>query len=84
MGGNQRSPSNILNGNPKALRFFTKAQVAIHCSANDCWIVIDKKVYNVTKFLSRHPGTAQVLLKAAGTGRDVKEQFDAQGHSKLA
>lgn len=27
-----------------------------HTSQNDCWLVINGKVYNVTDFLDEHPG----------------------------
>lgn len=27
-----------------------------HASQNDCWLVINGKVYNVTDFLDEHPG----------------------------
>ena len=43
------------------------AEVAKHNSKKSCWIVIDSKVYDVTGFLSAHPGGATVLLKQAGT-----------------
>ena len=50
-----------------------------HTSRNDCWMVIDGKVYDVTKFLQDHPGGEEVLLEVAGT--DASEAFDDVGHS---
>ncbi len=35
---------------------FTKEEVAKHNKAEDCWIIVHNKVYDVTKFLSEHPG----------------------------
>lgn len=43
------------------------AEVAKHNSKKSCWIVIDSKVYDVTAFLSKHPGGAAIILKQAGT-----------------
>lgn len=37
-------------------RKITLAEVAQHNKADDLWIVVAGKVYDVTKFLSEHPG----------------------------
>lgn len=49
-------------------------QVALHNTAADCWVAVHGKVYNVTEFLSSHPGGKKVLLRAAGT--DATALFD--------
>lgn len=43
------------------------AEVAKHNSKNDCWMVLDSKVYDVSKFVFEHPGGATILLKNAGS-----------------
>ena len=43
------------------------AEVAKHNSQKSCWIVLESNVYDVTTFLSLHPGGAGILLKQAGT-----------------
>jgi len=48
-------------------------QVAQHSTENDCWIVVDNKVYDVTKFLHEHPGGKRILMKVAG--QDATQQF---------
>ena len=35
---------------------FTLAEVAKHNTDADCWLVIEGVVYDVTEFLSEHPG----------------------------
>ncbi|XVE55797.1 hypothetical protein DITRI_Ditri03aG0185900 [Diplodiscus trichospermus] len=61
---------------------FTLSQVAQHKSRKDCWLVIDGRVLNVTKFLEEHPGGEEVLLESAG--KDATKEFKDIGHSKSA
>ncbi|KAF1965226.1 mitochondrial cytochrome-like protein b2 [Bimuria novae-zelandiae CBS 107.79] len=49
------------------------AEIAKHDSKKSCWIVLDSNVYDVTNFLSKHPGGAAIILKQAGT--DATEEF---------
>ncbi|KAF2108048.1 mitochondrial cytochrome-like protein b2 [Lophiotrema nucula] len=49
------------------------AEVAKHNSRKSCWIVLDSKVYDITSFLSKHPGGAATLLKQAGS--DATTEF---------
>lgn len=60
---------------------FTMEEVAKHDLENDCWIVVKDKVYDVTKYLTLHPGGAESILITAGM--DSTEEFEAI-HSKKA
>ena len=41
-------------------------------------------MYNVSKFILSHPGGSMTLLDAAGTGKDFKDEFEAEDHSGKA
>ncbi|KAL4888251.1 FMN-dependent dehydrogenase-domain-containing protein [Aspergillus ambiguus] len=42
------------------------SDVLSHNSPNDCWIVIDGKVWDVTQFAQDHPGGASTIYRYAG------------------
>merc|ERR1712086_267110 len=68
-------------GRPKQ-QVVSKAELAKHTSRDDCWVAIHGKVYDVTQFLSMHPGGVGTLLKAAG--KDSTELFVRVGHQPAA
>ncbi|RLN41642.1 cytochrome b5 isoform A [Panicum miliaceum] len=65
---------------PTLTKLYSMKEAALHNTPEDCWVVVDGKIYDVTKYLEDHPGGADVLLEA--TGKDAKEEFDDAGHSK--
>ncbi|PGH22958.1 hypothetical protein AJ80_03007 [Polytolypa hystricis UAMH7299] len=48
-------------------------QIATHNNQSNCWIVVDNQVWDVTDFVSEHPGGAGIILKNAG--RDATKAF---------
>lgn len=54
----------------------TKAQVAKHSSGSDCWSIINKKVYNLTSYVSSHPGGSAVINSICG--KDGTAAFSGQ------
>lgn len=53
---------------------FSRSDVRKHCRREDCWIIIEGVVYDVTEYLSRHPGGSSILLSHAG--RDCTDIFN--------
>ncbi|KAJ7650361.1 peroxisomal acyl-CoA-dehydrogenase [Roridomyces roridus] len=54
---------------------FTLEEVAKHNKPGDLWVVVDAKVYNLSKFSSMHPGGLAVLLDEEVAGQDATEAF---------
>ncbi|CAM8911301.1 unnamed protein product [Rhodiola kirilowii] len=61
---------------------YTISQIAQHKSKQDCWLVVNGRVLNVTKFLEAHPGGDDVLLEVAG--KDATKEFKDVGHTEAA
>lgn len=52
----------------------TMEEVAKHTTEQDCWVVVNGQVLDVTKFLPDHPGGALAILTFAG--KDATEEFN--------
>jgi len=59
---------------PKKLPAISAAEVAKHNTADDCWVIVNGQVLDVTKFLPDHPGGKKAILLFAG--RDATEEFN--------
>jgi cytochrome b involved in lipid metabolism len=55
---------------------YTLTQVATHASVTSCWSVIRGGVYDLTAWISKHPGGPQAILGICGI--DATAKFDAQ------
>ncbi len=58
-----------------ALSAFSASDVAVHNQKSDCWFIIDNNVYNVTDFISQHPG-GEFIAKFCG--KDATAAFRGQ------
>ena len=52
---------------------YTLEEVSKHDQKDDCWIIIDDYVYDVTEFTEIHPGGKNMILMVAG--KDATEYF---------
>jgi cytochrome b involved in lipid metabolism len=54
---------------------FTQEEVATHNTEQDCWVIVNETIYNLTKFMNNHPGGKQSILNVAG--KDGSAIFNA-------
>lgn len=68
----------------KTPKEFTEEEVSTHNTEQDCWVIINGIVYNLTKFMSNHPGGKQSILNVAGKdGSDVFNAAHQNGPQKF-
>jgi len=53
----------------------SRAEVAKHNTIDDLWLVVNERVYDLSKFVNNHPGGQHTLLEYAG--KDATEVFYA-------
>jgi cytochrome b involved in lipid metabolism len=58
----------------KSQKYYTIEEIKQHNKRKDAWILINKKVYNVTSWIDKHPG-GDIILK--WIGRDGTKQFNS-------
>ncbi|KAH3672788.1 hypothetical protein WICMUC_004010 [Wickerhamomyces mucosus] len=75
-----RSSSNTGDQNSFKPQVYTLDEIAKHNTAQDVWMIIHNKVYDITSIIEQHPGGPEVLLDFAGMDGTVS--FDDVGHSQ--
>merc|ERR1712178_255325 len=67
---------------PSADKVINAEEYLKHAKEDDLWLLIDGKVYDVTKYQEEHPGSDSILHDVMG--KDATQEFDDVGHSKDA
>ena len=72
------SPVNQTNNpNINQTTGLTVDQVNKHNNANDCWVIVQNHVYDVTNFLGQHPGGSDKIIPFCG--KDATDAFLTKG-----
>ncbi|GAA5806009.1 hypothetical protein HPULCUR_011537 [Helicostylum pulchrum] len=61
------------------VQIYTHEDVSKHNTRDDLYMIIDNKVYDITKFVDEHPGGDEILIEEGA--KDASGPFDDVGHS---
>lgn len=56
---------------------FTVDEVAVHNTLSSCWIIVDQKVYDVTSYVSAHPGGSKTIADTCG--KEATDAYNTRG-----
>lgn len=75
-----RKPATVSNSpdSETPTRLFSADEVAQHSTPDDCWTIINGSVYDVTEYVSKHPGGARIIQAC---GKDATSLFATQGNT---
>ncbi|MFA5030644.1 MAG: cytochrome b5-like heme/steroid binding domain-containing protein [Patescibacteria group bacterium] len=81
------SIQNKLNANSASgATILDTTMITQHNTTNDCWLLINNKVYDVSSYLTSHPGGSATIIPYCG--KDATVAFDSKGgqgsHSAFA
>ena len=63
----------------------SKVDLAKHNKQTDCWVGYNGKVYDISTFLPKHPGSAGAIAPYCGTADEFKKAFERKhGTSKVS
>jgi cytochrome b involved in lipid metabolism len=84
--GNNGEPMRNERPAAKADKLVTMAEVARHARSEDCWMVIDTQVYDLTAYLPEHPSKPSIILPWCGkeASEAYKTKTKGRPHSEQA
>ncbi len=59
---------------------YSLAEIEKHGSAESCWMIIEGKVYDITRYVDRHPSRPEVLLKYCG--KEATQGFNTKDRGR--
>ena len=67
-------PAKLATEGDGGLQKFTMSEVAKHNTKGGCWIILDNRVCDITRFIDRHPGGVGPVVNMAS--KDATDVFD--------
>ena len=68
---------------PRPGAALNQIEVAKHNRPDDCWTIISGTVYDITKFISQHPGGAEILRACGNEATSLFQQRTTSSGEKV-
>ncbi len=65
------------------LKEYTVDEIKTHNTKESLWLIVEGKVYDVTKYVDDHPGGDDIMLENS-SGKDATEAYEDADHGKRA
>lgn len=73
-----KEPTELVKERKVVSRAIPMSEVQEHNKAADCWVAMEGKVYDITKYVEEHPGGEAAISKYAG--QDISVPFRGDQH----
>jgi len=70
-------PSSVIPTGSQVSTSFKLSDIAIHTSAEDCWVIVENNIFNVTSYIPNHPGGPDKIIPLCG--KDATAAFNTKG-----
>jgi cytochrome b involved in lipid metabolism len=64
--GDGGASSSVIAVIPETVSSYSASEVSSHNSEDNCWTIVDGKVYNITGYIGKHVGGPQSVLAMCG------------------
>lgn len=65
------APQTVCPEGPNGFQTYTWEEVGKHNNRDDKWLVVDGNVYDISRFMKKHPGGARIISHFAGQDATV-------------
>lgn len=62
-------------------KIFSQAEIQLHKTANDCWIIVNNKVYDITKFITDHDKRCNEMKLSDFCGKNASAKWSEKENS---
>jgi cytochrome b involved in lipid metabolism len=66
----------MMTGDSEVMKAYSQTVVAGHNSRDDCWMIIDGMIYDVSTYLPKHPSAPEIVI--AWCGREATKAYQTK------